>query len=225
MKIKTPTANTSTRFSLRLAPVLLIAVLLLLGLRQTQANTIALSFASHSNEVDQSNITFGWAFSLSNSIQVTDLGFWDSNNGDGLGESHIITIWTSSGIQVAQGIVPAGTAGSLIDGFRYVSLLSSVMLGAGDYVIGGYSQNSSDSYAYAASGITTAAGVTYTGDRQGNGNAMPTLSGGSNGMFGPNFQFGSGSIASVPEASSTWRLLLFAAAVVAGSNLLLRKPA
>lgn len=126
---------------------------------------------------------------------------------------------------MAQGIVPAGTAGSLIDGFRYVSLLSSVMLAAGDYVIGGYSQNSSDSYAYAASGITTAAGVTYTGDRQGNGNAMPTLSGGSNGMFGPNFQFGDGSVAPVPESSSTFVLLLLLVAAIFGLKLRFTKQA
>lgn len=62
---------------------------------------------------------------------ITALGFIDLNNttpavgpdGDGLLESHRVTLWLDSdGSMVTEVIVPSGTAGHLIDSFRYATI-------------------------------------------------------------------------------------------------------
>jgi hypothetical protein len=67
----------------------------------------------------------------SNPPTITALGFIDLNNsnpatdpdGDGLLESHRVTLWSDSdGSKVTEVTVPAGTAGHLIDGFRYTEI-------------------------------------------------------------------------------------------------------
>lgn len=193
-------------------PFALLSCLLCLAV-QGHAQTTALSFSGHGSEVDQFDFTWGWSFSLANPVTVTDLGVWDGNNttrlgpgGDGLLEAHSITIWTTAGVQVAQATVPIGTAGVLLNDFRYISLLSPTSLPAGNYVIGAYSQNSADSFALLTSGMTTAPGVTYIADRQQSGIGMPITSSGVNGFFGPNFRFTS----AVPDEAPTWMLLLAA---------------
>jgi hypothetical protein len=62
---------------------------------------------------------------------VTDLGVWDGNGG-GLADSHIVTIWTSTGTFVTSGTVLVGTSGTLVDDFRYVSI-APTLLAAGNY--------------------------------------------------------------------------------------------
>ena len=67
----------------------------------------------------------------SNPPAITALGFIDLNNtnpaigpdGDGLQEVHRVTLWLDSdGSMVTEVFVPAGTAGHLIDSFRYAEI-------------------------------------------------------------------------------------------------------
>src|ERR1700737_4013954 len=137
MKTTTSIIKDSPRFSLRLAPALVIAALIACCPLQTRANTIALSFTSYDTGDAAGNFTFAWAFTLSSPILLTDLGVFDPA-GLGLSESHFVTVWTSNGIQEAQGTVPFGTSAPITSGFRYVSLSTPVLLLAGNYTIGAY---------------------------------------------------------------------------------------
>ena len=136
-----------------------------------------------------------------------------------------MTVWTSTGTQLAQATIPAGTSQTLIDGFRYVSLINPIVLPAGDYTIGGlYNIGSADLFAISAATIWPASGVTYAGSRFAIGDAFPTAAGGNpNSYFGPNFQFTAPT--SVPDAGSTCMLVLIGLTATFGLNSLLRKRA
>ena len=123
---------------------------------------------------------------------------WDSAN-DGLGSSHVVTVWTSGGTQLLQATVPAGTIPALLDGFRYVPV-TPTLLPAGDYLIGAsFPIGTLDGLVYGAV-ITTAAGVTYNGPCVGpaDGSSPPQLVTPGTGLFGPNFQFADTSSVSSP---------------------------
>lgn len=119
----------------------LIAALFAFCPLQSRADTVALSFAPSSPNTISGSFTFGWSFSLSAPILLTNLGVWDgftsSGNGDGLAESHILTVWDSAGTQLVQTTISAGGSGTIIDDFRYVSVAPTLLL-AGNYVIGNY---------------------------------------------------------------------------------------
>ena len=223
VKTKTPTVNASPRFSLTrsasrslMAPF--VAAVIALCPIQTRADTIALSFTPSGTTVfgGAGSDTFGWGFSLSSPLVVTQLGVWDQN-GDGLGQSHLVTIWDSTGTQVAQGTVPSGT-GPETNSFRYVSI-GPVLLAAGNYTIGAfYVALGSDVASASASAISTAPGVTYAGSRSIAGNAFPPTDALAipNSYFGPNFQFTSPT--SAPDTGSTFGLLFLSSIVLLGAN-------
>jgi hypothetical protein len=188
---------------------------------------VALDFTGGTSDAVD-NLTFGWAFSLSSAVLLTDLGLWDENS-DGLTNSTQVTIWTSAGVQVAQAMVDnSGTfVASSVDGFRYVSV-APTLLAAGNYTIGGYYVDFADALRSSAATITTASGVTYNGSRSIGGNAFPPTdtAGVSNSYFGPNFQFttdlnGNG----VPEGGSTFILMLGSLAALVVTRRLCQAPA
>lgn len=89
--------------------------------------------------------TVGYVFTVGTSdVSVTDLGLYDAANGgagtvgDGLVDSAEVAIFlVSDQSEVVSGTVATGTGGTLLDGFRYVHLGSSVTLTAGEtYFIG-----------------------------------------------------------------------------------------
>jgi hypothetical protein len=173
---------------------------------QTRADTIAFSIAGADRVRAGVNASFGYAFTLSSPVTVTNLGLFDDGD-DGLIESHAVTIWTSTGTQLVQTTIPAGTGGTLIDGFRYVSI-APFTLAAGPYTIAGFYTsgvgNFGDLFASGQS-ITSAPGVSYVGSRSEEGFVFPTGDTGDfpNAYFGPNFQF------TVPDSGSTVSLLGF----------------
>src|SRR5437667_4150899 len=71
-----------------------------------RGNTVALAFTGGSEENIRGAITVGWPFSLSTRTLVTDVGLWDFQ-GDGLGQAHDVTIWTSTGTQLIQMTIPS----------------------------------------------------------------------------------------------------------------------
>lgn len=195
-----------------LTPILAALTLLSLQVTTSRANTIALDFTTYGGLLHGGNFTGGWDFTLNSDVTVTDLGLWDGPQpgggtlSDGFADSHIVTIWTSTGTLVASAIIPAGMSGMVVDDFRYVSI-APTPLAAGTYVIGGYFPTNFDYLAAGASGITTAPEVIYGLSRDGSGNAFPSDTDAPSGYFGPNFQFSSTNGAAVPEAGGTFVLL------------------
>jgi hypothetical protein len=153
---------------------------------QTQADTIAFSVSSTSSIAFAGNTTLGYAFTVSSPISVTSLGLFDFQN-DGLAQSHAVTIWTSTGTQLLQVTIPAGTGVTLTDGFRYVSN-APFLLVPGTYTIGGFYAGDSD-FSLDGASITGASGLSYVGTRSAIGFTFP--SGDAfvdlNSYFGPNF--------------------------------------
>jgi hypothetical protein len=198
---------------------LLALALIACGPLQTRANTIALGFTGGTSFTFGADVTVGLAFTLSSPVLVTDLGLWDFNN-DGLLTSHVVTIWTSTGTQEAQGTIPAGTGATLTSGFRFVSI-APVLLPAGSYTIGGFYSSATDPVSILGL-VTAASGVTYNGTRSGLGFAFPPgdVFNRPLNYFGPNFQF---TTAPTPDSGSTWALLLLGVAATCGLNLLLHR--
>jgi len=232
MKRNIPTLNASVQFSFvrntsRSLIAAFIAALIALCPGQTRADTIALSFAPGGPNfiTGAGTDTLGWAFSLSAPIFLTQLGFWDNGN-DGLIQAHKVTIWDSTGTVIeAQATVPNGMAATLTNGFRYVTLGSSVMLPAGNYVIGAFYNAFGDEAASQASAIGTSSPVTYLGSRAIAGDAFPPSDAFnlSNSYFGPNFQFTS--TRSVPDAGSTLGLFFLALVGLFGARRFSSLPA
>lgn len=228
MKAKTSSSKVLPRFSLRLAPSLFVAALIAFCPLATRANMIALSFTGGGLVAAGADQTFGWAFTLTSPVLLTDLGVFDFPDRfpPGLAESHLVTVWTTTGIQVAQGTVPSGTSGTLVDSFRYSSI-APVLLAAGDYTIGAfYISGSRDFVPYLATTVTTAAGATYDGSRFGNGNAFPQGDPANhpNSYFGPNFQF-TAEANGVPDSAATWTLLLLGLTATFGLQFLVPRLA
>jgi protein with PEP-CTERM/exosortase system signal len=172
---------------------------------QTRADMIALNSTTSGAQFSSERSTKGWAFTINSPVLVTQLGLWDQGN-NGLNASHVVSIWTSTGTLMAQTTIPLGTGATLIDGFRYVSI-TSVLLPAGSYTIGGFYGRSDDRFAINPPTITTASGISYNGSRSRGGFAFPqgNFFGNVNSYFGPNFQF---TVAvPAPDAGSTVSLL------------------
>lgn len=106
--------------------------------------------------------TIGYAFTLSQPRVVEELGFWDHRS-DGLLSSHTVSLFDGGGSLLVSGVVPAGTAALLQDGFRWISI-SPLSLPSGSYVIAGALEGDPttfDEVVTEASTIATVAGVTY----------------------------------------------------------------
>jgi len=204
MKTKT-SCQKIPAFSIWRLTAITFATLMALCAVQTRASTIALDFTGGTRAFAPLDLTAGWAFSLTVPVVLTELGIWDGPNddsgtGDGLAQSHLISIWTDSGVFVTSAVVPAG-GGTLLDDFRYVSI-APMSLPVGNYVIGAfYEGDGLDPLISNASTVTTVSGVGYNGSRSASGNAFPPgdPSGRANSYFGPNFQF----TTSVPEPDVT----------------------
>jgi len=113
----------------------LIAVSLAAAL--TGCGTSAFYVPSANLRTAFNDYTVGYAFTVSSPIRVTDLGVWDEGS-DGLVDPHAVGIWTSTGTQLVQTTIPAGTPGRLnTDGFRYVPI-APFILAPGTYTIGAH---------------------------------------------------------------------------------------
>ena len=155
------------------------------------SSTAAVSVTGISLTMDASDFTLGWGFTVDSSVTVTALGVWDKDN-NGLDGSHDVGIWAVTGPQLkVSATVPSGTAGTLIDGFRYVTLATPVPLGPGDYRTGAWYGTDSDHYGYDATGLSFAPGLSsfVTRCRVASFSlAYPSeVDGGAIGRFGPNF--------------------------------------
>jgi hypothetical protein len=206
MKNETPVVTVTSRSSLRLAPVLVIAILMAFSPTLTRADTIAFNISGGTSFFAGEDATAGYVFTLSNPIFVTSLGLFDEG-GNGLNAFYNVFMVTSDGIQqMAQAVIPAGTGTTLINGFRYVSI-APVLVPAGTYKIFTFYVDSPSDPIIAQAAITSASGVFYDGSTSDVGFTFPSgnFFGFSSGYFGPNFEFTTGVV--TPDSGSTVSLL------------------
>jgi hypothetical protein len=167
-----------------------------------------------------SNGTFGWAFTPTSDIAVTDLGFFD-RNGNGLAIPHSVGIWDAiTHHLLASATVPAGTTAPLQDNFRYVSIPQTLLTEGQSYVIGANNaQNNGHNEALALQAtMTVNPSITFLGYQWihsttdptfGDSLRFPTNAHFQNSAFGPNFHF----TAATPEP---WSALVWMALGCAG---------
>ena len=185
---------------LRLASAMgLLVLVAALSPTMASADTLGLDVTSGGLEgSDTRGATIGWGFTLSNTIEVTSLGYWDANP-PGLTDAHAVDLWTSTGILLASATVDNAspidiTSVSGLGRWVFEPLTTPIDLGTGGYVLGGYYPGSSlDTFEFDGASHTTAPGVTFTSAYDatfGPSIAFPTeLSGDTGEYFGPDFQF------------------------------------
>ncbi len=112
------------------------------GLASASAQ-VALSFTSvgANSYLDSNNRMIGWEFTVDQTLEVGQLGWFDLN-GDGLAVAHQIGIWDTSDQSLVTSVtIGAGTGATFSDGFRYVILESPAFLLPGlTYRIAGFDQ-------------------------------------------------------------------------------------
>lgn len=152
--------------------------------------------------------TFGWSFTVSGTINVTDLGVFDSS-GTALSENHAIGIWNSSGTLLDSASVSGRILGTLETdslGQTWRDVSAPVTLGPGTYTIGAVWLDGADLSIFPGqlSGVTMGSGITFLQDQYIAGSSLtdPTSTSGETGAyFGPNFEY-----SGVPEPGSLFLL-------------------
>ena len=147
--------------------------------------------------------TMGWTFDVSTPLTITALGFFDAT-GDGLSQSHQVAIWRSPGIMVVSATVPAGTMGTLVDGFRFVAINPITLTIPGGYTIGAYVQQTcTDDAWFSVPNYSTVTGLAFGVPAASSPSSILTLPPGIGshsdgaGYLGPNFL-----VSSVPEPAA-----------------------
>jgi hypothetical protein len=173
------------------------------------AQNAAFSVSGETTILYNPSFTLGYSFSLSKDFSLYGLGIFDAGN-DGLLNSYDVGLWDSAGTLITTTNVAAGTAGSLMDGYRW-DQFSPISLGAGDYRIGALYNNAAgaDPLYFEGFGntVTSVSGVTFGNANFSSEDTLTDPTGtarGTGGYFGPNLLLGVGA---VPEPS-TWAMLL-----------------
>jgi hypothetical protein len=126
----------------------------------------------------------GYNFESSSELIINALGIWDGPTeteakGLGLEESSQIGIWrVSDGVLLASTTVGAGTAGILIDEFRYIKLSSPITLDADtEYVVAAMYTSGGNAFLNGTNSFPPNAGITGFGSPYASGATfrMPTL--------------------------------------------------
>jgi hypothetical protein len=114
------------------------------------------------------NNAFGWRFTPTRDIDVSELGFFDTTSlpggtGTGLSQPHDVGIYRVSDSNLLASVtVPAGTNGLLEGNFRYEPLASPLWLTGGvTYVVAAFVLSASPDTIGAATNWPTAPEITY----------------------------------------------------------------
>jgi hypothetical protein len=173
--------------------------------------------------------TLGWSFRTTDALVVTDLGIYDYDQ-DGLGYAHQVGFWAEDNTLLGSVTVPMGTAGVLVNHFRFASLANPITLLAGSrYYVGALYLSSytsegtgnglaPDAILYNVDSLNSAPGITYDLPRAAYDYSLELKFPGywhdnypSTGYFGPNFEFtnpnGNPTAPPVPEPE-TYAMLL-----------------
>jgi hypothetical protein len=152
-------------------------------------------------EVEFAPFTIGFSFTLSQPKTVNALGYWAAGN---LATSREVGLWDSTGQLLRSTTVSTSDP---LEGHYYYSGVESLLLAAGEYVIGGRLEVG-DLIPGDLTGVTNATGYTWVAHRElaGPELAFPTLSPGGFGnqsIAQVNLSFAS----AVPEPA-TWTMML-----------------
>ena len=204
--------------------LLLFAALFLVSasLKRATADTALQSFSGGFLATSASDQLYGWEFNVLSSVNVTALGVGDNHTTPGLSVSHDVGIYrVSDQALLTSTTVPAGTAGILDAGFRYMTLGSSLLLTPDDYVIVmTMPMLNGDTQSIFNTSVTTAAQIQYVTSRFDGGSTLAFPGGPGSfdkGLFGPNFQF---TPASTPEPGS---IALLVGMSISGAGFLIRR--
>ena len=170
--------------------------------------------------------TIGFLFSVNTAVNLTDLGYWDEA-GDGLIDQHQVGIWNAvTNALVASVTVPSGTGGTLLNGFRFVSVGTPIALAAGNYVLGGFTlaatENAPRDRFLIEPTLTPASQLSFIENRSVTGGslALPTTTSPflNAAFFGPNLQIAAidPPNGQVPEPSTMVSMAFGVALVVIG---------
>lgn len=134
----------------------------------------------------------GWRFSVSEEVQITDLGVWNVDQTGGIESPHIVGVWDGS--QALMDSVTVDGSGTVVGDWIYASVTPIIVSPGETYTIGAlYFSGDSDWYISSATNVTTDPGVTWIESvypfEDELGFAYPELSTSSFGRFGPNFLF------------------------------------
>jgi hypothetical protein len=192
------------------AVFLLFGLVFLCAAGQASADAInpAVEYASATSLGDPRPFTLGYEFTTSVTLDVNALAYY----ADGLGNSHQVGIWDTSGNLLASTTVLS--TDPVVGHFQYDSI-PILALSAGTYVIGGTYLGSNEPIPVQATGVVTIPGFTWVTDEQAQGSGLifPTNStGGSygqNGILAVDFSV-------VPEPAS---FVLLSTAILAGAVL------
>ncbi len=180
---------------------LIAGILLVISVCRADVIAITPGTGGFENDLWNANASIGYDFTLTSSLTVTELGFFDANGASGPTNSHPVGIWNSGRTLLTSATVPSGAPVLLIDGFDFVSI-SPVVLAPGSYTIGAYGLlTSTDQFEFGESGSITIAGLTLGGavEAFATGLTFPVapVDPATQGYFGPNFL-----ATAVPEPST-----------------------
>ena len=89
--------------------------------------------------------TYGYDFTADDNYYVTALGIYNFHVVNGIGSGYKVGIWADSSTLLGSTDVPSGTAGTLIEGYRYKNLDTYIPLESGhSYRIGAFAKNGED---------------------------------------------------------------------------------
>lgn len=150
--------------------------------------------------------TVGFNFTANEAMSITALGIW---NADGsIDFSHEVGLWDAAGTLLASVVI--GPQTSAAGTFVYADTSGITLTAGSNYAIGArYRLGETDNYISGASGVSVDPAITFLGANRspnGSGFAFPSVSDGTGGRFGPNFQFESVNGA-IPEPAS-WAMML-----------------
>jgi hypothetical protein len=172
------------------------------------------------------SFVLGWQFSTTNfNVQVTALGVFDNKakNGlpDGLVEAHTVGIYNSVGTLLVSVVVPAGSAGTLNNFYRYSNISPIVLAANSNYTIA--DTNVNEVFAFGGPGTVPQPPNTTTGIHIATSNAAVfNANGGATLAFptvkpnqptgytffgGPNFLVGTVTPAGTPEPGAAALLI------------------
>ncbi len=195
----------------------------LLGSTRSEAAFAISSFTPTNTGTAYGDYTFGYSFSLSQTVYVTSLSLFDSHGAGALQDSHQLGIFAAgSNTNLVTRTLDSTSAVTSIGGqsFASVSLGASfVTLGPGTYNIGAfYARNSADALVFSSNGLTTGGpelAYNYNAYHS-NGFAAPSNAGPPfGGYIGPDFTYQLTS-PTVPEPSSIVLTSLGAAGLFVG---------
>jgi PEP-CTERM motif len=194
----------------------ILIVLIATSLASGQTLGLDLS-GSGSPQNDPRSFTVGWAFDVTQPINLSGLGLWDEGS-DGLATSHLIQLWDFTGTSLIASATATNAstpvASGIPEGRWLFESITPVFLPVGRYVIGADGGFDVDAVRL-AQGFLTASPITFLEDRQITPQGFPTTVTGTNGLFGPTFEF-----TAVPEPT-TWALIGFG--IVGATGVLYRK--